>query len=51
MWGATIVEYIKSISVEISIHAPRVGRDDGIRSVTGYSNISIHAPRVGRDNG
>ena len=33
----------------ISIHAPRVGRDDFVSQFTHNSLISIHAPRVGRD--
>ena len=33
----------------ISIHAPRVGRDQHRRDVIAVSIISIHAPRVGRD--
>ena len=34
----------------ISIHAPRVGRDNAPESVPYIVHISIHAPRVGRDN-
>ena len=34
----------------ISIHAPRVGRDLCLYGERGYMTISIHAPRVGRDN-
>ena len=34
----------------ISIHAPRVGRDDPFLYDALESNISIHAPRVGRDS-
>ena len=34
----------------ISIHAPRVGRDNDLfYIVVGLAHISIHAPRVGRD--
>ena len=35
---------------DISIHAPRVGSDDGL-AAQGYASgvISIHAPRVGSD--
>ena len=35
--------------MEISIHAPRVGRDIEGFEVLVLSDISIHAPRVGRD--
>ena len=35
----------------ISIHPPRVGRDDIIWIVMLYGLISIHPPRVGRDQG
>ena len=33
----------------ISIHSPRVGRDDWINPIKNVSTISIHSPRVGRD--
>ena len=33
----------------ISIHAPRVGRDDDADRLFEHGRISIHAPRVGRD--
>ena len=33
----------------ISIHAPRVGRDRSQHPVGDHETISIHAPRVGRD--
>ena len=36
---------------EISIHAPRVGRDfDKLSTQMPFFKISIHAPRVGRDS-
>ena len=35
--------------MEISIHPPRVGRDQGTRNCRGGRVISIHPPRVGRD--
>ena len=38
-------------SHQISIHAPRVGRDDaGLKKERTIKMISIHAPRVGRDD-
>ena len=49
VWGATIHVAESVHRANISIHAPRVGRDlpPGILSWPG--SISIHAPRVGRD--
>ena len=35
--------------LDISIHAPRVGRDSCKVVVAPIPSISIHAPRVGRD--
>ena len=35
--------------IRISIHAPRVGRDDELQRRGAVGCISIHAPRVGRD--
>ena len=52
VWGATRLSTGDGSNKEISIHAPRVGRD--VKHPTGQSNateISIHAPRVGRDSG
>ena len=47
--GATHIIDTRSVSVVISIHAPREGGD----KVTGYNvfitEISIHAPREGGD--
>jgi len=48
-WGATRPVLPRLEPVRISIHAPRVGRDDGHPEVHSESSISIHAPRVGRD--
>ena len=36
---------------QISIHAPRVGRDHDYHGIRHQRDISIHAPRVGRDDG
>ena len=49
MWGATTTmsKYIER--EEISIHAPRVGRDFQRAQCSEVHHISIHAPRVGRD--
>ena len=35
---------------DISIHAPRAGRDYAIQQFEAHGIISIHAPRAGRDN-
>ena len=49
VWGATDTRTPASTARRISIHAPRVGSDDG--ALRGYlgGHISIHAPRVGSD--
>ena len=49
VWGATVAHEFGEHGIDVSIHAPRVGRD-----VTAYQCdqsllVSIHAPRVGRD--
>ena len=36
-------------TLDISIHAPRVGSDPGRLPLSGQTTISIHAPRVGSD--
>ena len=43
-----MLESAKS-AYDISIHAPRAGRDDYLVSHVQYLHISIHAPRAGRD--
>ena len=49
VWGATTRE-AENIGVpSVSIHAPRVGRDQRRISEIPYIMVSIHAPRVGRD--
>jgi len=35
--------------MSVSIHAPRVGRDQQAVGALGVKYVSIHAPRVGRD--
>ena len=50
VWGATGSGNIWLATNTISIHAPRVGRDDGAAVYGGTHEISIHAPRVGRDS-
>ena len=49
MWGATTVPAAAGVTVAISIHAPRVGRDLREKAEARFCGISIHAPRVGRD--
>ena len=49
VWGATIGPASRMGFVDISIHAPRVGRDPSRYLSTLILPISIHAPRVGRD--
>ena len=50
MWGATFGYYDWSTDDEVSIHAPRVGRDLADRLLATIRQVSIHAPRVGRDD-
>ena len=49
VWGATALKATVDGSITISIHAPRVGRDDIEKITYVHIAISIHAPRVGRD--
>ena len=52
VWGATTDASAVIATINISIHAPRVGRDgQGAKSAEFGYDISIHAPRVGRDVG
>ena len=51
VWGATAWYLTKTDEDEISIHAPRVGRDIPRLADHDALRISIHAPRVGRDAG
>ena len=50
VWGETSNKLDMRMSIAISIHSPRVGRDlkkNGVRLISVL--ISIHSPRVGRD--
>ena len=48
--GATIAGLMHRLSAfDISIHAPREGRDRSGTGWYGKGSISIHAPREGRD--
>ena len=51
MWVATILQKIVDMAVLVSIHATRVGGDEGY-GVDIYVTplVSIHATRVGGDN-
>ena len=50
VWGATHGQMVASLWFGVSIHAPRVGRDNGMHLKTMNIFVSIHAPRVGRDS-
>ena len=47
--GATNCRHRRHADDHISIHAPRAGRDCGLRIKPRGKGISIHAPRAGRD--
>ena len=49
VWGATDVVFHAQLFLDVSIHAPRVGRDSGLERDGCGKRVSIHAPRVGRD--
>ena len=49
-WGATRRAAIACDPCDVSIHAPRVGRDMPYDTRC-IASVSIHAPRVGRDTG
>ena len=49
VWGATLFVVKVVAVIGISIHAPRMGRDEAPYQFSGYDPISIHAPRMGRD--
>ena len=48
--GATLSHLLQTVFGHISIHAPREGGDDGLKSLPGKFKISIHAPREGGDD-
>ena len=37
------------MTINVSIHAPRAGRDGAFPCVRAEGDVSIHAPRAGRD--
>ena len=47
--GATVEGVSERTYTDISIHAPREGRDRAVLRTLDISFISIHAPREGRD--
>ena len=49
MRGATTLDDLRGSGSLVSIHAPRVGRDDFGDGARVNLGVSIHAPRVGRD--
>ena len=49
VWGATDRHPVRILTIEVSIHAPRVGRDYVFTIRGADAIVSIHAPRVGRD--
>ena len=49
MRGATKAFNQANAEANISIHAPRAGRDDFLSGFGSAGTISIHAPRAGRD--
>ena len=50
MWGGTREKHqLVYPQPSISIHPPRVGRDEDQEATAGEDQISIHPPRVGRD--
>ena len=49
VWGGTLSIDQYTVNKPISIHPPRVGRDELQQTVVDPLKISIHPPRVGRD--
>ena len=49
VWGATKTPTEILNDIDVSIHAPRVGRDRERDDFLLVHLVSIHAPRVGRD--
>ena len=50
VWGATTWTETAWAVADVSIHAPRVGRDARCDCTADVVHVSIHAPRVGRDD-
>ena len=49
MRGATLLAEASALETEVSIHAPRAGRDNWQHFSNDNGYVSIHAPRAGRD--
>ena len=49
VWGATTVVSGVHYATDVSIHAPRVGRDTARATSATQRRVSIHAPHAGRD--
>ncbi len=47
--GATDQGAVINANIEVSIHAPRAGRDERAGPPGPAMTVSIHAPRAGRD--
>ncbi len=48
-WGETGQRSLALVGEGISIHSPRMGRDQGCHVAEALVFISIHSPRMGRD--
>ena len=48
--GVTQIQITLSSILDVSIHAPREGRDANFKVGSRSSRVSIHAPREGRDS-
>ena len=48
--GRDTDDMLLDASFEISIHSPRMGRDDMFAGLAMTQFISIHSPRMGRDS-
>ena len=49
VWGATVAHEFGEHGIDVSIHAPRVGRDYACVKCFIFGGVSIHAPHAGRD--
>jgi len=48
-WGETVPFFQNLGWTEVSIHSPRMGRDNTRKCICKYISVSIHSPRMGRD--
>ena len=49
VWGETCFAPVGLHGLLISIHSPRMGRDEQLPAYLAAARISIHSPRMGRD--